>query len=83
MLNQIEKQFEGFMVAMYGKNTISEAQEKDMEKAFYGGMVVAHKMMTALDDDEDMALSQLDKFSSELTMKMEELTNVSKNKWSL
>ena len=32
MLNQIEKQFEGFMQAVYGKQTISQAQEKDIEK---------------------------------------------------
>lgn len=76
MLNQIEKQFEGFMAAMYRNMTISEEQEKDMEKAFYGGMVVSHRMVTALDDDEDIALSQLDKLANELATKMEELTNV-------
>ena len=76
MLNQIEKQFEGFITAMYGNKTISEAQEKDIEKAFYAGMVVAHKLITHLDDDEDIALNQLDKLTSEIMDKMEELTNV-------
>lgn len=76
MLNQIEKQFEGFITSMYGNKAISKSQEKDMEKAFYGGMVVAHKMITHLDDNEDVALNQLDKLTNEIMNKMEELTNV-------
>ena len=32
MLNNIEIEFENFMQAMYGTQTISQAQEKDIEK---------------------------------------------------
>lgn len=57
MLNEIEEQFEEFLTAMYGTEVISEAQEKDIEKSFYAGMVVAHSMMMSLSVDEETALA--------------------------
>lgn len=76
MLNQIEKQFESFITAMYGNKTISEAQEKDIEKSFYAGMVVASQMITSLDHSEDIALSQLEKLLSQIHLKAEECIDV-------
>ena len=74
MLNQIEKEFEGFMVAMYGNKTISEAQEKDMEKAFYGGMMVTYNFTVSLSESEDIAIEQLNNLRVELLEKIESFT---------
>lgn len=74
LLNQIEKQFETFMQAMYGTKTTSEAQEKDIEKSFYAGMFVCMSMFQGLDDNEDIAVKQLDILAGQITKKMEELT---------
>ena len=60
---------------MYGTETISEAQEKDIEKAFYAGMGVAYVMIISLDNNEETALSQLDKLSSEIMTKIKGLAN--------
>lgn len=76
MSNQIENQFEGFMVSMYGNKTISEAQKKDVEKSFYAGMIVAHKMMISFDDDEEIAVKQLEKLSLQIVEKVGELSYV-------
>lgn len=73
MLNQIDKQFEEFMVAMYGNKEISDAQEKDMEKAFYAGMLVTHTMMISLDEDEEIAIKQLENLSKQIIEKAEGL----------
>ena len=74
MLNQIEKQFETFMEAMYGTQTISLAQEQDIEKSFYAGMFVCMSMFQGLDDNEDIAVNQLDMLTNQVAKKMEELT---------
>lgn len=76
MLNQIENQFEGFISSMYGKITISESQEKDIEKSFYAGMFVYKQMIEALDNDEEIALNQITKLHGQIIKKMEDLTNV-------
>ena len=76
MLNQIEKQFEGFITAMYGKNTISRAQEKDIEKSFYAGMLVSYKMILELNSNEEVALKELEKLSKQILDKSKELLGV-------
>lgn len=76
MLNQIEKQFEGFITAMYRNKTISEAQEKDIERSFYAGMLVSHNMMISFDDNDEIAIEQLKKLSNQISKKADELVNV-------
>lgn len=73
MLNQIEKQFEGFIQAMYGNRTISEGQEKDIEKSFYAGMAVCVEMLHAFDENEDVAVAQLEKLYKQIHNKIGEL----------
>ena len=73
MLNQIEKQFEGFMQAVYGKQTISQAQESDIEKSFYAGMLVCVEMLHAFDDNEDIAVVQLETLYKQIHTKMGEI----------
>lgn len=73
MLNQIEKHFEYYMSAMYVGIEISEAQEKDIEKTFYAGMLVAYFTVISLDDNEDVAISQLDSLYSQVNSKIESL----------
>lgn len=73
MLNQIEKQFENFMQAMYGKQTISQAQESDIEKSFYAGMLVCVEMLHAFDDNEDIAVVQLETLYKQIHTKMGEI----------
>lgn len=73
MLNQIEKQFEGFMQAMYGRQTISQAQENDIEKSFFAGMLVCIEMLNSFDENEDMAVAQLETLYKQIHSKMEQL----------
>lgn len=73
MLNQIEKQFEGFVQAMYGRRTISQAQESDIEKSFYAGMLVCVEMLHAFDDNEDIAVVQLETLYKQIHTKMGEI----------
>ena len=74
MLNQIEKQFESFMQAMYGNQTISEAQEKDIEKSFFAGMLVCVLMLHSFSDDDEIAMAQVDTLYRQIGTKMGQLT---------
>lgn len=75
MLNQIEKQFEGFVQAMYGRRTISQAQENDIEKSFFAGMLVCIEMLNSFSEDEEIAVAQLETLYQQIHSKMEQLAN--------
>lgn len=76
MLNQIEKQFENFMQAMYGDKNISENQEKDMGKAFYAGMLVCLEIFNSVEDDEEIAIAQLVTLQKQVYEKIKELGKI-------
>ena len=67
MLNNIEIEFEDFMQMMYGTQTISQAQEADMEKSFLAGVYVCLNILHSLDDDEDTAIQQLETLHERIT----------------
>ena len=73
MLNNIEIEFENFMQAMYGTQTLSQAQEKDMEKSFFAGMYVCLNILHSFDDNEDTATQQLETLHERITSKMREI----------
>ena len=73
MLNNIEIEFENFMQAMYGTQTISQAQEKDMEKSFFAGMYVCLNILHSFDDNEDTATQQLETLHERITSKITQL----------
>ena len=75
MINNIEIEFENFMQAMYGTQTISQAQEKDMEKSFFAGMYVCLNILHSFDDNEDTAVQQLETLREYIASKMMELIN--------
>lgn len=71
-LNQIEKQFNSFMAAVYGKETISEAQKKDLEKTFYAGMLACFSTIMEYTEKID-GVEQLGILYKQIFEKMEEL----------
>ena len=73
MLNNIGIEFENFMQAMYGTQTLSQAQEKDMEKSFFAGMYVCLNILHSFDDNEDTATHQLETLHKHITSKMMEI----------
>lgn len=62
------------MQAMYGTQTISQEQEKDIEKSFYAGMLVCLEIFNSFEDDEDVAIAQLETLHNQIYTKIGELT---------
>ena len=61
------------MQAMYGTQTINQAQEKDMEKSFFAGMYVCLNILHSFDDNEDMATQQLETLINQFKQKGSDL----------
>lgn len=70
---QVEKQFERFMQAMYGTQTISQGQENDIEKSFFAGMLVCIEMLHSFDENEDIAIVQLETLYEQICSKIEQI----------
>jgi len=75
-LNQIEEQCEGYINTVWGDKEISNMQKNDLRMTFYAGMLVSFQMVGALDDNEEVAMVQLDKLQQQIEEKVKGFLNV-------